>query len=281
MIKIIERLRKYFFSKSKKMCLSSKVTELRNELLGNCKRAISRLEAAKSVVPEGFSILNNRVADTLSQTSVPSIATVEGEVVNNTNSETTTKGTTFKITDDELVRDYMILTHGVLIQEWVHFLYSIFAEGLIRYLQGYDLGTPKFNINCKNLKPAKDIVEIHENIVLEAKESFYGYEDLLTQSLKLFKLNNFKQTDLHEELNKHVIIRNIWQHSRGKIRQLDIEKNSNHDFEILDDNEKPKKHRVGDEATLSRPEIQRLYNTIEKCSEKFQIQAEKAKPITE
>ena len=284
------------------MCLFSKVKDLRGKLLRNCKYAIDRLEAAKKRVY----YFSNTQKDTISATDTSMADTTEKRVSyyssNNQKDATTGPSATdtpmadttdspqiakkpesdirFENEDEEIMNSFMILTHGVLIQEWELFLYGVFAEGVIYYLRGYNFDSPRFNINFKNLKPTKEIAALHENIASEAIESFKGYKQLIDQSLKLFWLTDVKKSEVGKEMKKHVIIRNIWQHSRGKIRPQDLEeygKNGQY-FELFDDEGKLNKRVADDPAILSRKDIYMLFDTIEKYSEKFQVQAEKARP---
>ena len=268
--RIVRTLCKYFLPRPKKMTLSSKVIELRKELLQNCESAIDLLEANKNYVTAGYAFLNN--TSNLSKNKVPA----EDD---KTYTGSTDEGTTSEFTDDEAVKKFMILTHGVLIQEWDLFLRGIFAEGVIYYLRGYDLGTPKFNLKFKELKQTTEIVAIHENIASEAKESLYGYEDLFQQSCNLFKLNDLKKSELGKRMKKHILVRHVFQHHRGEIRNKDIEKNRNESFSILNDEGKFVPVPVGETIYLSLPEIQNVYDTIKEYSEAFQKQAENAEPI--
>jgi hypothetical protein len=277
MIKIIERLRKYFFSKSKKMCFSPKITELRNKLLQNCSSAIDRLEKAEQRVTY-FTSTHQKTTTGSPEPSVTDLPPQSSQM----SGATTDNATSYEITDKDILNSFLILTHGVLIQEWEHFLYGVFAEGVIYYLSGYNLGIPKFKINFKSLKPTDKVVEMRKNISLEAKESLIGYTDLFDQSLKLFNPN--VSESLKHEMQKHVQIRHIFQHNKGKIREDDIKdiglNGPDACFSILDDNGKPHPYKEGQEIFLSKKEIQNLYDTIEKFSQAFQTQAEKAKPIT-
>ena len=124
------------------MTLSLKVIELRDKLLENCNYAIDRLEAAKKRVAY-YSASNQEGETTGTSGTEPK------------NENTDTSGTkrpesdiSYEVSDREIVNNFTILTHGVLIQEWQHFLYGIFAEGVVYYLSGYDLDTGLLPKNC-------------------------------------------------------------------------------------------------------------------------------------
>jgi len=175
----------------------------------------------------------------------------------------------------------MILTHGVLIQEWERFLYDVFVEGVIYYLRGYDLD-PDCKLHLRNLKPGIEVTEMRKNLSTEVEKSHRGYKELFYQSRKLFKV---QEDNLLKEMQKHVQIRHIFQHSQGEIRKEDLKdiglNGPNVCFSILGDDGRPLPYKVGQTIFLSKKEIQNLYDTIEKFSQAFQTQAEKAKPIAE
>ena len=258
------------------MCLSSKVKKLRDELLENCKYAIDRLDAAMERV--AYYSSNNQEDDT------PGTSGTNEAPVKTTTSTSGTKKSesdiSYEISDPEIVNSFMELTHGVLIQEWQHFLSGIFAEGVVYYLSGYDLDTPKITIKLKELNPTMKIAEMHKNIASQAAESFdNSYHHLLNQSCTLFKLKEFKKSESGKEMEKHVIIRNLFQHNKGKIRSQDIQKNDDKPFEILNDKKQQQSYKEGQKILLSLAEIEKLSNTIEKYSLKFQKQAENTKPV--
>lgn len=263
MIKIIKTLCEYF-SESQKMYFSSKVKDLRNKLLQNCNLAIYRLETAEERVSTPSPDISTISAPPEPQTVFLGTAGTQEHL----------RTIKFKITDSEIMNSLMILTHGVLIQELERFLYDIFVEGVILYSRGYDLGDINHKFSLKNLKPTIELAEMREKITSEIERSMFGYDKLLKQSRKLFKLD---EPELLEEIKKHVQIRHIFQHNRGIVRGRDIEDNGKRPFEILNENEEIDKYEKGIEIRLSNPEIKRLYRTIEEYSEKFQIQAKKYK----
>lgn len=272
LIKILRNLCIYFLTRSKKMNLYSKVKELREELLKNCTYAIGRLKAAKEMVTYYFS-QNQEVTRTNSNS-----------IDEPQDSSIGTKGfendTDYEITDIVIMKSFMELTHGVLIQEWEHFLREIFVEGVIHYLKGYDLGDPKYKISLKILKTTIEETERRKNISSEVINSLWGYDNLFKQSRKLFKI---EECDLLNRTNKHIKVRHIFQHNRGEIRSRylkEIGRESRY-LEVFNDEGKPISYREGDTIKLSRPEIQDVYDTIEKCSEKFLTQAQSIVPLNE
>ena len=84
-------------------------------------------------------------------------------------------------------------------------------------------------------------------------------------------------------MQKQVQIRHIFQHNQGKIRKKDLaEIGSNGpdaSFNILDDEGKLQSYKEDQEIWLSLPEIQKLHDTIDEYSEKFQTKAEMAQLI--
>jgi len=168
----------------------------------------------------------------------------------------------------------MILTHGALIQEWEHFLYDIFAEGVIYYLS---LGNPKYQLRLKDLQPTIRVRDIRTHISEEIKKSIRGLKPLLSESNKLFEPE--VPDHLKEEMKKQTQIRHIFQHNKGEIRRKDLSEIGSNGpdacFEILGDGGKLEQYKEGQKILLSLPEIQKLYTVIEEYSEAFQKQAEK------
>jgi len=270
------------------MCLSSKIAELRNELLRSCKYATHCLEAAERRVSYSASVTSSDQTRTITDSSTPpvtSLSTPLGTVLSiqppQMSGAKTDDATSYEITDKEILNRFMILTHGVLIQEWERFLYDVFVEGVIYYLRGYDLD-PDCKLHLRNLKPGIEVTEMRKNLSTEVEKSHRGYKELFYQSRKLFKV---QEDNLLKEMQKHVQIRHIFQHSQGEIRKEDLKdiglNGPNVCFSILGDDGRPLPYKVGQTIFLSKKEIQNLYDTIEKFSQAFQTQAEKAKPIAE
>ena len=160
-------------------------------------------------------------------------------------------------------------------------MYGIFKEGVIYYLNGYELGTPKLTLKLKELNPTSIIAEMYENIASEALESFNNsYSLLLNQTCRLFKLDDFKKSRTANQMQKQMQIRHIFQHNRGEIRSSDLSDigREGGSFDILNDEGAVMQYEEGKEIPLSLPEIRKLYSTIEEYSEAFQKQAEKAEP---
>ena len=283
MINIIRALCKYFPQKFKKMTISSQVIENRKYLLQNCTYAIERLQAAEDVIEKGFPSAAYSASATSSDLFEP-IRFPQDKDSNDINSNIGDRSQIngvqkFNI-KDELLYSFTSLTHSVLIQEWEHFLYDIFVEGVIHYLKGYGLADLGHKFCLKNMKPTIEIAEMRKNISAEIERSHLGYERLFEQSIKIFKV--VVAQSLKEEMKKQVQIRHVFQHNRGKIRKMDLKdigKEGGH-FDILNDEGKSVKLRVGDKIYLSQQEIIKLYDTIDKYSEAFQEQAEKIKLIS-
>lgn len=245
------------------MCLSSKVKTLRDELLENCQYAIDRLGEA-----------NNRVYASSNQEDAPTGSTTPNKPAEETTTDPygtkkSENDISYRIVGDrEIMDSFMILTHGVLIQEWELFLYDIFAEGVIHYLS---LGDPKFQLRVKELNPTIETVDMRKHISDEIKKTIRRHKEIFEKSRSLFKI---EEPELLKEMQKQVQIRHIFQHNRGKIRKQDIEAIEKQSFEIFDDENTLKSYGEGEKILLSQPEIQKLSDTIKKYSEAFQIKAD-------
>jgi len=273
LIKIVRTLCKYFLPRPKKMCFYSKIKELRDKLVENCKYAIGPLERTVDIIEKGSSIfiLEDRMNKTSSKTAT-SYSNPEGsEICLKTNdAPNAVHGSKSK---DKIINDVYSVIHGVLIQEWEHFLYDLYAEGFVYYL---NLGSPKSPLRLRQLNPKMEVADMRQHICEEVKNSFRSLKELFARTRSFF---NVEETKLFMEMQKHIQIRHIFQHSKGEIRSSDLEDIGRKSFDILNDEGRVMSYGEGEDIPLSLPEIQKLYTVIEEYSEAFQKQAEKAKPV--
>ena len=264
---ILRKIREYFSPNPNQMLLSSKVETLRDELLKNCQYAIKLLETSKLCVTTAYSSVENFLKFPIESTD-PSTSSIKDQVI------------AHQITDVEMINKFMVQTHGVLEQEWEHFLYDIFTEGVVYYVKGYDLADIRHKFSLENFNPIVTIEEMREKISAELERALLKYETLFKESRSLFKID---EPDLLKEMQKQARVRHIFQHNKGKIRRLDLDAigsiGPDACIYILDEEGKSQPYKENKEIWLSLPEIQRLYETIEQYSEKFQIKAEMAQPI--
>lgn len=274
LIKVIRTLYKYFLPESKKMCLSSKVKDLRDKLLQNCKYAIYRLEEGKDMIEKGSGIRLDNTKETSTQVAT-SYSNPTSEITM-ADATITSGGKNHKF-KDKIINDVYSVIHGVMTQEWELFLYDILAEGVIYYLS---IGDPKYQLRLEKLKPTFGVADIRTYIAEEIKDSFRGYEELFKRTRTLFEV---EELGLFKEMQKQIQIRHVFQHSRGIIRRRDLSDIGSNGPDaciyILDEEGQPQPYKENKDIWLSLPEIQKLYETVEQYSEKFQIQAEKAKPM--
>jgi hypothetical protein len=240
------------------MLLSSKVKKLRSELLTNCQYAIKLLETSNRYVTTAYSS-----DDSFPKSPTEPIPTSTLSVVNPQ-----------QITDVEIINKFMVLTHGVLEQEWELFLYDIYVEGFICYLS---LGEPKYPLRLKDLKPSLEVADIRKHISEEVKESIRGYKELFERTRDLYKV---EEPELFKEMQKQIQIRHIFQHSRGNIRKKDLNDIGSNGPDaciyILNEEGKSQSYKENYYIDLSLPEIQKFYDTIEKYSEAFLTKAKSA-----
>jgi len=253
------------------MCLSSKVRDLRDTLLQNCDEAISRLRIFEQSIIIKVPQSSDKQPEASSSRTSPSDPST-----NTTSSTLPAEAINVTTTDPKIANDYMVLTHGVLIQEWEHFLYDIFIEGVIYYLKGDNLGDPDHKLRLKSLKPTVEEAERRKNISAEVKnaKSLWGKE-LFTQCRKLFKV---PETELLKEMQKQEQVRHVFQHNRGIIRKEDLvaigTSGVTAHFDILNDKEETVQYYEKQSIVLSKKEIQKLRDTVVKYSQLFQTQAE-------
>jgi hypothetical protein len=242
--------------------------------LENCKYAIDRLGTAKEIIERGSGIRLDTAKETSTQPATYR-SVLTSEITKDDATVTTgDKNHEFK---DKIINDVYSVIHGILIQEWEHFLYDIFTEGVVYYIKGYDLADIRHKFALENFNPTLAIEEIRKKISVELERALLKYETLFKESRSLFKIDD---SDLLNEIKTQVQVRHIFQHNQGKIRRMDLDSigsnGSDACFNILDDEGKLRPYKEDEEIWLSLPEIQKLYKTIEQYSEKFQIRAEKA-----
>jgi len=276
LIEIAVTLWRCFLPRPKKMTLSSKIIELRDKVLENCNYAVSRLEAANRIVLD-FTSSNKKDTTTSTSGGDKKDTTTSSSGEDKHGDIRSVDNTSYGVTDLEIKNSFMILTHGALIQEWEHFLYDIFVEGVIYYLKGYNLSDSTYKLSLKNLRPPIEFAEMREILSEESRESLRGYKELFKHTRTLF---NVEEPELFREMQTQVQIRHIFQHNRGKIRSRDLKDvgKEGGSFDILNDEGTVMPYGEGEDILLSLPEIRKLYTVIDKYSEAFQQEAEKAKP---
>ncbi|MBN2455815.1 MAG: hypothetical protein JXB29_04640 [Sedimentisphaerales bacterium] len=183
----------------------------------NCEYAIDRLEKAIDIIEKGSSIREDSM-DMTSSEATTSYSNPEGSKISLKTSDVPNAPHDSKF-KDKIINDIYSVIHGDLIQEWEHFLYDIFVEGVIYYVKGYNLGDSAYKLNLKNFKPSIELAEMRDNLSEEFRSSLKGYEELFSQVRKLFKV---KENALLKEIQKQVQIRHIFQHNRGEIRRKDL-----------------------------------------------------------
>lgn len=172
--------------------------------------------------------------------------------------------------------------HAGLVQEWLIFLDAIFGRAILHFLETDTPDRlPKRPSLYLNKIKASSLVNIRESISDAAKESFsfVNYTDRIKILRRIFKItdeelqsSDKEQTQkLNAEMKKHVTIRNVFQHNRGKIREDDLAEISPRYFELLTEDGKKDKYYINDEIILSMLEIESLNKTIKDYSKKFEV----------
>jgi len=168
--------------------------------------------------------------------------------------------------------DLLVLIHAMLIQEWLIFLDSVFGEAVLYcFKNGLTDRLPSMSLNIKKME-TDSLVKMRESICFALKEvfSFINYPDKIRI---IHKISNVSCDEvLKQEMKKQVTVRNVFQHSRdGEVRQRDLDVIDSRSFEILDDSGNVQPYKLGDRIKLSKPEIDRLIETIKLYSQKFEV----------
>lgn len=193
-----------------------------------------------------------------------------------------TSSTGYEYTPDPKTITILISpAHAALVQEWIIFVSSVFGRAVLYFLETNATSRlPKQPLRLNKINPSS-LRNMRESISEAVKESF-SYEGYSKRIITLRSIFNIKEAQLEnhekkqvEELNnemiKHVAIRNIFQHNRGKIRKDDLEGISPQYFELLNENRKKEKYVENDEIFLFWPEIEKLNQTIKNYSKKYEV----------
>jgi hypothetical protein len=167
--------------------------------------------------------------------------------------------------------DVMILIQAALVQEWSIFLDSIFFAAVLHFLEISDIEKlPKERLDLKKIVPTR-FSNLRKSIATAASESFSfrPYDHKIETLCKVFKVT--AETPFKSVLKKHVEIRNIFQHSRGKVRQTDLDKVGATGFEILQEDQTKKNYGVGNTIILTMCEILDLRKAINDYSRNFEV----------
>ena len=97
--------------------------------------------------------------------------------------------------------------------------------------------------------------------------AFGPYEGKVKLLRRWFGARDTKTT--WEELRTHVIIRNVFQHNKGKLRARDIQRLGLESITLTDDTGKTLPFRSGDQLRLSKRDVQRLSELMGECSKAF------------
>ncbi|MGD9110023.1 MAG: hypothetical protein PVG93_03690 [Phycisphaerales bacterium] len=240
--------------------MKDNIAKLRKELLNNCDEAQNLLRAAQRIIPAGSEYLETQSVGTETEKDE---ATFTGTLSPSRYSH-------------KLMHNILVLVHAIVIQEWHIFLNEVFAQAVLHYMKGGKLKKPPSGqLELRRLGATRKITEMRESIHDSAKERFggLGYKDRIDRLRGIFGISF---CGLDEMLKKHVVIRNIFQHHRGKVRESDIKEidEQYQDIDVIDDDGDVRSFSAGRKIVLSNAEIKKLQETIEKYSEKFEKKAE-------
>lgn len=244
------------------------LTNLRDVLLDNCDKIIGQYKII---------IGNLQVGEATTkavQTYIP-VVSQSGEAKT---------GSSGQISPPDPKNISLVLSpaHTGIVQEWLIFLDAIFGRAILHFLEMDipDRLPKRPPIYLNKIKPSS-LVNIRESISNASKKSFsfIHYPDRIEILRRIFKitdeeLQNPKKEHtqkLNSEMKKHVTIRNIFQHNRGKIRVDDLPEISPQYFELLNGNGKRENYYENDDIILSMPEIENLNLIIKVYSRKFEV----------
>ncbi|UCE07383.1 MAG: hypothetical protein JSW07_04960 [bacterium] len=248
--------------------------KIQKELIKKCNSIVQRCETRTKIITKGH-VLEGVASGSLSST-----------VPNSQLTHQQSKGThAYKVTIDasflEDIQSIITLAQNELVQEWHKYLDEVFIEALRLCLNDVKLHDrlPSMNLPLTELNVSRK-PKIIESICIALREpfSFTKYHQKITKLEKLFAIKFESGTDLKKtydetsyEVDKHVMIRNVFQHNRGIITSDDFENigKQNKTITILDENGKKYSLAENQKILLSLPEIKYLFSQIKTYSSYF------------
>lgn len=228
-----------------------KIIELRNELLDHCQGLLSELDMSENIITTSTTEI------TFSKTSA--------------DNKTTTGTLDSHSANNITIGRIRVAIHAGMINEWWIFLDQVYGEAILHNLKKNSFQKScETDIDLKELR-TKNINELLESISYASKTSFsfLSYKNKLDTLKSLFVTTDDSPS---QEMKKHVLIRNIFQHNRGQIREIDLEEigRSNQHLELFDEKGNLNRYKAGDAIILSKIEVENCCKVIEKYSNNFQ-----------
>ena len=154
---------------------------------------------------------------------------------------------TYRANPDAIER----LIHGSLIQRWNDFLDSAFKCLLQEHFSGQRLcsGVKDLRVTLNLSEDTSDNVLAH--VIERAVESFSFKSHMDRLALCERSLGVRVQADTKAVLTKHVIVRNIVQHSGGQVRELDLRRLGVNYLVLCNDRQEEVRLSAGDLVRLS------------------------------
>jgi hypothetical protein len=234
---------------AKKSTLSLK-TE-RRELLDNCQELISRFRVTST-------FLNIGAAATAAMGQ--QVSTISGASTQTGNTPSVCLGPP----------EILSLVQAAMVQEWHVYLDTLFGAVVAHMLKIHEYSRmPSQTVDIRSIG-ADSLVEIRQKVATRAMERFslQPYDRRVDTICEMFNVHS--QDASLGELQKHVGIRNIFQHNRAMVRQSDLKQVGKTFFEIRD-GQSAKKYLVGDKLVLTVYEVEQLGNTLEALSKSFEV----------
>jgi len=227
------------------------LSKLRDSLLVNCIEAQSLLAAVES------------------QASVSGLAKKFITEVSETASGLTTSTASIGSVD---ISKILIYVQGSMVNEWLTFLDSVFRDVVLYLLKTKSATLPNVTIDLTNVRTT-GVGEMRESLADAAREAFSfntGYKSKVSMLEALFTVT--RDDELFEQMYKHVVIRNLWQHNEGKIRSRDLAKmgRDGQFISIRKDAAGADRYRVDQKVFLTKAELEHLFDIIVRYSGKFE-----------
>lgn len=172
----------------------------------------------------------------------------------------------------EDIQGIIALAQNELVQEWHGYLDAVFVEVLKQCLgsRRFHGRLPKMNVGLSDLSWDRKPNMIESACKsLQEQFSFYNYSDKIPILTRLFGITPNGRTAF--EVAKHVMIRNVLQHSHGLIRSADLRRigREGQKISVLDQDGNVRQFGENDKIELSVHEIEKLATELRSYSSHF------------
>jgi hypothetical protein len=162
------------------------------------------------------------------------------------------------------------MIHGQFVQKWLDFLDRMFGQ----ILDGHLSGRASYPDLSGSIELKLDLLDLSAilgpNLIPIIQESALRWFNFLKPEDKLKKIKKALKVASDETLEravkKHILVRNLFQHNNGVLRQDDIDRLGLKAITLLDDFNKPIEFKVGERLIVSFCELNAVRDDLYKMA---------------